>query len=40
MEIRHSSTDISVESSTVEPKLILKKTLFGLDITNLKNNMP
>ena len=25
MEIRHSAIDISVESSTVEPKLILKK---------------
>ena len=40
MEIKHSAIDISVESSTFERKLILKKTLFGLDIPNWKNDMP
>ena len=35
--IRQGAIVTSVESSTVEPKLMIKKTLFGLDITNWKN---
>ena len=35
--IRQRAIVTSVESSTVEPKLMIKKTLFGLDITNWKN---
>ena len=35
--IRHRVIVTSVESSTVELKLMIKKTLFGLDITNWKN---